>query len=61
MFPRGETNLGLEGKVGIVTGGASGIGKAIAEGFVKARASMIIAHINLDIAQKLAGRIGARA
>ncbi len=51
-------DLGLEGKVAIVTGGARGLGAAIVEGFVKERASVVIADVLLDAAQKLAERLG---
>lgn len=36
----------LDGKVGIVTGGASGIGKAIAFAIVEAGAHVVIADVN---------------
>ena len=51
-------DLGLEGKVAIVTGGACGIGAAIVEGFVKEGAGVVIADINLDTAQTLAQKLG---
>jgi len=46
--------LNLSGKVAIVTGAAMGIGKAIAERLAEAGASIIIADINLEAAQKTA-------
>jgi len=42
----------LDGKVAVVTGGARGIGRAIAEGFVQAGADVVIADIDLDEAKK---------
>jgi len=47
-------DLGLKGKVAIVTGGGRAIGEAIVRGFVKEEASVVIADIDLDFAQKLA-------
>src|SRR5208283_6186729 len=44
----------LSGKVAIVTGGAMGIGKGIAARLAEARASVIIADINLDAARATA-------
>jgi len=46
-------DLGLKGKVAIVTGGAKGIGASIVEGFVKEGSSVVIADNNLDATHKL--------
>jgi meso-butanediol dehydrogenase/(S,S)-butanediol dehydrogenase/diacetyl reductase len=51
-------DLGLQGKVAIVTGGARGIGAAIVEGFAKEGANVVVADISLDFAQELAEKIG---
>ncbi|WP_149913163.1 SDR family NAD(P)-dependent oxidoreductase [Sphingobacterium cavernae] len=48
----------LENKVAIVTGGASGIGKAIVELFVKEGAKVLIADLNEDSGTKLANSLG---
>jgi len=50
-------DLGLKGKVVIVTGGARGLGGATVEGFVKEGANVVIADILLDTAHKLAEKI----
>jgi meso-butanediol dehydrogenase/(S,S)-butanediol dehydrogenase/diacetyl reductase len=50
-------DLGLQGKSVIVTGGASGIGIGIVEGFVKEGANTVIADIDRDAAQKLAEKM----
>ena len=53
-------DLGLKGKVAIVTGGSRGIGAAIVEGFVKEGANVVIADIGVITAQKLAEKLGKR-
>ena len=45
--------LGIEGKVAIMTGGGQGIGAAIVEGFVKEGASVVVADIRFDEAQQI--------
>lgn len=51
----------LTGKVAIVTGGASGIGRASVEVFVEAGARVVIADVNDDAGHELARQIGADA
>ncbi len=51
-------DLGLEGKIAIVTGGAGSIGAAIVEGFVREGSSVVIADNSLDEAKKLAEKLG---
>lgn len=51
----------LEGKVTIVTGGASGIGRATVELFVREGARVVIADIQDDKGQRLAEELGAHA
>lgn len=51
----------LENKVAIVTGGASGIGKAVVELFVKEGAKVIIADLNVELGTKLADQLGDAA
>lgn len=49
----------LDGRTIIVTGGASGIGAALCEGFASEGANAVIADLNLDAGQELADRITA--
>ena len=58
-------NIDLSGKVAIVTGAASGIGKGIAAGLAKSKSDVAIADINIDganeTAEELAKEYGVRA
>jgi NAD(P)-dependent dehydrogenase (short-subunit alcohol dehydrogenase family) len=47
----------LDGKVALVTGGASGIGAATARELARAGAQVLIADLNLESAKKLAGEL----
>lgn len=51
----------LDGRVAIVTGAASGIGKAIAEGLHEAGAKVVIADIEGDAARQVASAMGGYA
>lgn len=49
----------MRGKVAIVTGGASGIGRAVAARFADAGAKVVVADLNADQAEAAAAEIGA--
>jgi NAD(P)-dependent dehydrogenase (short-subunit alcohol dehydrogenase family) len=51
----------LAGKVAVVTGGASGIGRATVERFVDAGARVVIADIDADAGEALAASLGDAA
>jgi 3alpha(or 20beta)-hydroxysteroid dehydrogenase len=51
----------LDGKVAIVTGGAGGIGAAIAEAFVAEGAEVLIADVRDGVCREVADRLGAAA
>jgi acetoin reductase-like protein len=51
----------LKDKVAIITGGASGIGKAIAERYSKEGARVVIADLNIKVAAELAQQAGNEA
>lgn len=55
------TTLSLDGRRAVVTGGASGIGAAIARTFAQAGAEVTVADLNEAAAQALAEEIGGRA
>ncbi len=57
--PAGEGRLA--GKVTVVTGAAQGFGKGIAEELYKQGAAIVIADMNLPLAQSVARQLGERA
>ncbi|MFV0245070.1 MAG: SDR family NAD(P)-dependent oxidoreductase [Qingshengfaniella sp.] len=54
-----QAHSGLAGKTAVVTGGASGIGLAIAEALAAQDVRIIIADLNLDAAQAAAEQLGS--
>jgi len=51
----------LEGQVAVITGGASGIGRAFAAELVAGGASVVLADINGELAEQTADELGDRA
>ena len=51
----------LEGRVAIVTGGGTNLGKAAAQELARCRASVVVAGRRADVLQAAAGEIGERA
>jgi 2-keto-3-deoxy-L-fuconate dehydrogenase len=58
MTVEAEQPYRLDGKVALVTGGASGIGAATSRELVRAGAEVLIADLNLAAAQALAAELG---
>ena len=58
MSSDAEQPYRLDGKIALVTGGASGIGAATARELVRAGAEVLIADLNLAAAQALAAELG---
>ena len=51
----------LKNRVAIVTGGASGFGKGIVERYIKEGAKVLIADIDIESSDELAGKLGNNA
>ena len=56
-----HTLFRLDGKIALITGGASGIGEAASRAFTQAGAKVIILDLNLKAAESLATALGGQA
>jgi NAD(P)-dependent dehydrogenase (short-subunit alcohol dehydrogenase family) len=61
MVIRDVLRLRLEGKIAIVTGGASGIGRATCEVFAREGAHVVIADKNIEVARHVEQTLGGAA
>ncbi|MCB1472047.1 MAG: SDR family oxidoreductase [Rhodobiaceae bacterium] len=55
------THYDLDGRCGVVTGGAQGIGRAVAERFIASGAKVMIWDVDAGLAERTAAEIGATA
>lgn len=53
--------MSIEGRKAVVTGGAAGIGAAVARGLADRGAHVVVADLDGDAAEKLAGELGGSA
>jgi len=54
-------DLGLKGKIAIVTGGAVGIGKGIVECLSREGATVVIVDLNMEAAKRVADQVGNKS
>jgi NAD(P)-dependent dehydrogenase (short-subunit alcohol dehydrogenase family) len=50
----------MDGKVALVTGGGSGLGEACAHALAGRGATVVVADISKEAAERVAGQLGAR-
>jgi len=54
-------DLGLKGKIAIVTGGAVGIGRGIVECLAREGATVVIVDLNMEASKRLADQVGNKS